>query len=107
MALTNGACHAVWLRRMLEELKQVQSSPTRIYCDNKSAIALSKNPVFHGRSKHIDIKYQYIRQLVKGGEIEFEFCSSEEQAADIMPKPLKAELFEKYKTMLGVVKCDT
>ena len=48
MALTNGAGHAVWVRRMLEELKQVQNSPTRIYCDNKSAIALSKNPVFHG-----------------------------------------------------------
>ncbi|KAK9698049.1 hypothetical protein RND81_08G079100 [Saponaria officinalis] len=103
-AVTSGTCHAVWLRRMLEELKQVQNSPTTIFCDNKSAIVLAKNPVFHGRSKHIDIKYHYIRVLVKGGDIELEFCGSQEQVADIMTKPLKKELFEKFKAMLGILK---
>jgi len=80
-----------------------QKGPTKLMCDNKSAIALAKNPVFHGRSKHIDIKYHYIRELIKEGEIELDFCKSEDQIADILTKPLKADLFEKLKTMLGVV----
>lgn len=103
ISVTNGACHAVWLRRMLKELKHGQKTPTTILCDNKSAIALTNNPVFHGRSKHIDIKYHYVRELVKEGEVELQFCSSEEQVADIMTKPLKAESFEKFKEMIGIV----
>lgn len=72
-------------------------------CDNKSAMALAKNPVFHGRSKHIDIKYHYIREQVNDGKIELNFCKSEDQIVDILTKPLKADLFEKFKMMLGVV----
>ncbi|GAA0146952.1 transmembrane signal receptor [Lithospermum erythrorhizon] len=60
MAATSCASQVVWLRRLLNELHQQQYSPTTIYCDNRSAIALTKNPVFHGRSKHIDIKFHYI-----------------------------------------------
>jgi len=55
IAATSCATQTVWLRRILEVMHQKQNTPTEIYCDNKSAIALSKNPVFHGRSKHIDI----------------------------------------------------
>ena len=50
-----GACQAMWMRRGLSNLKYPQEEPTIIYCDNNSAIALSKNHVFHQRSKHIDI----------------------------------------------------
>ena len=103
MAATSTACQAVWLRRMLNELMHEQEGPTKIMCDNKSAIALAKNPVFHGRSKHIGIKYHYIRELVKSEEIELEFCRSEDQVADILTKPLKADMFEKLKMMLGVI----
>ena len=70
--------------------------------DNKSAMALAKNPVFHGRSKHIDIRYHYIRDIVKKNEIELQFCKSEEQVTDIFTKPLKVELFENFKSMLGI-----
>ena len=103
MALASGACQAIWLRWMLRELMHEQAGPTKLMCDNKSAIALAKNPVFHGRSKHIDIKYHYIREQVKDGEIELNFCRSEDQIADILTKPLKADLFERLKTMLGVM----
>ena len=88
---------------MLRELMHEQAGPTKLMCDNKSAIALAKNLVFHGRSKHIDIKYHYIREQVKDGEIELNFCRSEDQIADILTKPLKADLFERLKTMLGVM----
>lgn len=64
MATTSAACQAVWLRRMLEELKHEHDGPTKIMCDKKSAIALAKSPIFHSRSKHIAIGYHYIRELV-------------------------------------------
>ena len=77
--------------------------PTKILCDNKSAIALTKNPMFHGKSKHISIKVHYIRKLVKNQEIELKFYKSENQVADIFTKPLKMDVFEKLKMMLGVI----
>ncbi|KAL0343433.1 UNVERIFIED_CONTAM: hypothetical protein Sangu_1230700 [Sesamum angustifolium] len=52
---------AIWLRRILEDMGEKQKEPTRIYCDNKSAIAITKNPVQHSRTKHIDIKYHSLR----------------------------------------------
>ncbi|PKI47460.1 hypothetical protein CRG98_032140 [Punica granatum] len=81
-----------------------QMKPTVIKCDKKSAIALTKNPVFHGRSKHIDIKYHFIRALVKSEEIVLEFCKSKDQVADIFTKPLKANTLLKLKSMIGTVK---
>ena len=90
------------MRRLCDELNQKQELPTKIFCDNKSAISLTKNPVFHGRSKHIDIKFHYIRELVKEREIEMEFCKSEDQVADILTKPLKAEVFNKLKEKMGM-----
>lgn len=72
-------------------------------CDNKSAIALAENPIFHGKSKHINIKYHYIRERVKDGEIELHFYRSKDHIVDILTKPLEANLFEKLNMMLGVV----
>ena len=60
VAVTLAACQAVWLRRVLDGLKQKQQGSTTIYCDNISAIALSKNSVFHQKSKHIDTRYHFI-----------------------------------------------
>jgi hypothetical protein len=59
----------------------------KVFSDSKSTIALTKNPVFHGRSKHIDIKLHYIRDLIKDIEIVVEYCTSEDQIADIFTKP--------------------
>ena len=56
--------------------------------DNKSAISLCKNPVFHDRSKHIDTHYHFIREFVEGGKIAVEYISSDDQLADILTKPL-------------------
>ncbi|XP_039120642.1 secreted RxLR effector protein 161-like [Dioscorea cayenensis subsp. rotundata] len=57
------ACQAVWLRRMMEQLDQTQSGATMIYCDNSSTIKLSRNPVMHDRSKHIDVRFHFLRDL--------------------------------------------
>ncbi|KAL0329062.1 UNVERIFIED_CONTAM: ABC transporter B family member 2 [Sesamum radiatum] len=61
---------AIWLRRILEDIGEKQEEPTTIYCDNKSAIAITKNPVQHSRTKHIDIKYHSLREATTRGEIE-------------------------------------
>ena len=66
---TAAACQVVWMRRMLRILCQEQVKDTVIYCDNSSAIALSKNYVFHKKTKHLDAKFHYIRELVNNGEI--------------------------------------
>jgi len=84
-------------------MHQKQNSPTEIYCDNKSAIALSKNPVFHGRSNHIDIRFHKIRELIDEKEVMIEYCPTEEKIADIFTKPLKIESFYKLKKMLGMM----
>jgi len=62
-------CQAVWMRRMLRDLHHDQEGTTIIFCDNTSAISLSKNYVFHKRTKHIDAKYHFIRELINNGEI--------------------------------------
>ena len=73
-----------------------------IYCDNSSTIKLSKNPIMHGRSKHIGIRYHFLRDLSKEGVVELKYCSSQEQIADIMTKPLKLDTFGKLREQLGV-----
>ena len=69
MVATAATCQAVWMRRMLRDLCHEQIKGTTIYCDNSSAIALSKNFVFHKRRNHIDAKFNFIRELVNNGEI--------------------------------------
>eukprot|EP00253_Pinus_taeda_P014297 PITA_14297 len=66
---TVAVCHAMWMRRMLRDLRHDQEGMTTIFCDNTSAIALSKNLVFHKRTKHIDVKYHFIRELINNDEI--------------------------------------
>ncbi|CAL0318234.1 unnamed protein product [Lupinus luteus] len=102
VAASNCACQAIWLRKILEELHFKKDDATIIYCDNTSAIKLSKNPVLHGRSKHIDVKYYFLRDLNNDGTIVLKYCRSEDQLADIFTKPLKAPSFQNLRNLLGV-----
>ena len=69
VAKTVAACQVVWMRRMLRDLCHEQDKGRIIYCDNISVIALSKNYVFHKRTKHTDAKFHFIRELVNNDEI--------------------------------------
>jgi hypothetical protein len=102
IAAATSACQAIWMRRILEELHFQQHEPTIIYCDNSSAIKLSKNQVLHGRSKHIDVRYHFLRDLMNKGIIDLVHYRSEDQVADIMTKPFKLNAFEKLCGLLGV-----
>jgi hypothetical protein len=79
-----------------------QEKATNIRVDNKSAIELAKNPVHHERSKHIDARFHFIREHVKNGNVEMTHVASCDQVADIFTKPLPAELFNKFKKLLGM-----
>eukprot|EP00253_Pinus_taeda_P006925 PITA_06925 len=105
VASTAAACQAVWMRRMLRSLGQEQAKQQVIFCDNSSAIALSKNSVFHKRTKHIDTRFHYIRELVSNGEIALEHCRTQEQVAEILTKPLDQKSFEFLRKCLGMTEC--
>jgi len=102
VAATSCACQAIWLRRILEELQLKQEGATTIFCDNSSAINLSKNPVLHGKSKHIDVKYYFLRDLCNEGKFELKYCPSEEQLADIFTKSFKLYSFLNLRNLMGV-----
>lgn len=102
MAAIGAACQGIWLRNALGQITNMVPGLVVIYVDNKSAIDLAKNPVFHGRSKHIDICYHFIRECVECGEIIIRHVASEEQRADILTKAFPVVRFEKMRALLGV-----
>ena len=94
--------HAIWLKRILEDMGEKQEQVTTLHCDNKSAIAMAKNPVHHSRSKHIALKHHFIREAIEDGEIQLEFCRSEQQLADLFTKALPKEKFQLLREAIGV-----
>ena len=82
----------------------IQQETMTLYCDNMSAIDISKNLVQHGRTKHIDIRHHFIRELIKGKIITLEHVRSNLQLANIFTKPLNASSFEHLRASLGVCK---
>ena len=86
---------------MLEEYNVKQDVMT-LFCDNLSAINISKNPVLHSRTKHIDIRHHFSRELVEEKVISMEHVATERQLADIFTKALDANQFEKLRDDLGV-----
>ena len=80
---------------------QVERIP--IFCDNTSVIAITKNPVQHSRTKHIDIKYHFIREHVMNDTVELHFVPSEKQLADIFTKTLDESTFSRLVSELGML----
>ncbi|GKB50100.1 retrovirus-related pol polyprotein from transposon TNT 1-94 [Tanacetum coccineum] len=102
-----------WLCPQLKKLMKSQLSDydihykmVPIFCDNTSAIAISNNPVLHSRTKHIDIRYHFIRDHILKGDIELHFIPTEYQLADIFTKPLDEPTFTRLKAELGMLNID-
>lgn len=74
----------------------------KMYEDNQGSIALAKNPEFHKRTKHIDIRYHFVREKVESGEVVLEYCPNQDMLADIMTKPIAAVQFEGIRDRLGI-----
>ncbi|KAJ0509944.1 putative RNA-directed DNA polymerase [Helianthus annuus] len=102
VAATTCACHCVWLKGLLQEMSNKLIGTVEVKCDNNSTIKLSKNPVMHRRTKHIDVRFHYLRDLVNQEQVQLVFCPTGDQVADVMTKPVKLEVFEKMRKLMGV-----
>ncbi|KAI3747128.1 hypothetical protein L6452_09575 [Arctium lappa] len=102
MAATSASCQAIWLANLVKELTGHSVLPVTLYVDNKSAIALMKNPVFHGRSKHINIRFHFIRECFEHGQIVVEHVNLKDQRADVFTKALAQMKYTEMRNMLGV-----
>lgn len=92
-----------WLRSLLKEIGFEQLAPTPLLCDNKSMMLMVQNPVFHDRTKHIDIKYHYVRQQYQAKVIELLSVRSKHELADLLTKPLKPQELRLNRSRIGVV----
>ena len=105
---TSDACkEAVWLRKLISNLFGGKLDSTIIQCNNQSFIKLLENPVFHDRSKHIEMRYHFIRDLVQRGAMKLQYIRTNEQIADILTKPLSASKFVYFRDKLGIVSFST
>ena len=102
VALSSATQEAVWLRRLMKDLRRQMDAPTTIYEDNQGAIELAKNAKFHNRTKHIDICHHFVRERVVSNEIRVIYCPTEDMTADIMTKGLAKLTFEKLRDLLAV-----
>ncbi|KAJ9560808.1 LOW QUALITY PROTEIN: hypothetical protein OSB04_005968 [Centaurea solstitialis] len=102
-----GICCAqvLWLRNQLQDY-DIQLSKIPIYCDNTSAIAIANNPVLHSKTKHIEVRYHFIRDHVMNGDIELHFVPTEYQLADLFTKPLDVTCFNMLISELGMLNPD-
>ncbi|XP_074341880.1 uncharacterized protein LOC141679276 [Apium graveolens] len=102
MAANATACQGIWLRNVFGQILRVKMSPVVLYVDNKSTIDLSKNLIFYGHSKHMDIRYHFIRDCVEKGEIVIKYVTSDIQRADILTKALTTVKCEQMRQLMGV-----
>ena len=102
MAVATAACQVVWLHRLLSELTGVEAHPPALMVDNQPAIALAKNSVLHDRSKHIDVKFHFLRDCFDGGQIIIEFVETGRQITDVLTKPLGRLRFTELKKMISI-----
>ena len=73
-----------------------------LHCDNQRCIAIAKNPVFHARTKHIEVQYHFVQELIDHEEVEFEYCSTEKNVADIFTKALGKGSFKHHLHRVGI-----
>jgi hypothetical protein len=102
IAASNASREAVWLRKLMSGLFQERLETTVIHCDNQSCLKLTENPVFHDRSKHIEMKYHFIRDMVQRRTIKLQYIRTDEQIADILTKPLSLGKFVYFRDKLGM-----
>jgi hypothetical protein len=97
---------AIWLRNLLTGLFDLEMRVTAILCDNQRCIKMTENLVFHDRSKHIEICYHFIYDMVQRGALKLQYISTDEQVADMLTKPLSRVKFEHFRDKLGIVRKD-
>jgi hypothetical protein len=102
VASTEAAKEALWLRSMIAQLFTPLDAPTTLFGDNQSAIALAKDHQYHARTKHIDIRFHFIRWVIEQGSIRLVYCPTEDMVADTLTKPLPSAKVKHFASALGL-----
>ena len=102
-ALANIAAEIKWLQSLFQELGFVLSTSPLLWCDNIGATYLASNPVFHARTKHIEIDFHFVRDMVATKQLNVRFISSADQLADVLTKPISSSRFAPLRTKLNVL----
>jgi hypothetical protein len=102
IAAASAAREITWLCSVVGELGNLPPSPTPLYCDNQSAIALAKNGLMNARMKHIDLRYHYIRDAIENGTISLSYVHTNEQVADALTKALPCAKLEHFRRLMGL-----
>jgi hypothetical protein len=103
--ITTTTCftQVLWMKKNLQDIQVRYDDPISIFCDNTSAISISKNPVMHSKTKHIPINFHFLREQVTEKNIKLEYIGTREQIAYILTKPIPRDTFEYLRQKLGIV----
>jgi hypothetical protein len=101
-SLSINTTELFWIRMLLKEIQVYLAAPPVLWCDNISALALASNPVFHARTKHIEVDYHFVREKVLNRDILLKFISTQDQVADLFTKGLSSAQFLLLKSKLYV-----
>ena len=101
-AVANATAELIWVEALLKEISVPPASTPVLWCDNIGATYLSANPVFHARTKHIEIDYHFVRERIAHKLLQIWFISSKDQLANIFTKPLPLPLFQECKRNLNI-----
>ena len=103
VAATYAAKEALWLRSLLSQLFDTNFNATTLFSDNQSAIALTKDHQYHARTKHIDIRFHFIRWIVENGSLRLIYCPTDDMVADTLTKALPSPKVKHFARELGLV----
>ncbi|PKU64369.1 Retrovirus-related Pol polyprotein from transposon TNT 1-94 [Dendrobium catenatum] len=106
-ALATAAMDIIWLQRLLGEFGITSSSPTTLFCDNISSIALANNPVFHARTKHIEIDFHFVRECINNRLLQVAHIHTTDQLADLFTKALSLQRFQFLRHKLTILEPNT
>jgi hypothetical protein len=104
MSMASAAQTAIWLRCLLEDLGVSQNDATEMFEDNQGCIGMAKNPVNHERTKYIDIKYHFVRELLERGIVKLTYLSTEDMIADVMTKAMPRDRHQRLCFEVGLQK---
>ncbi|GAU11617.1 hypothetical protein TSUD_346090 [Trifolium subterraneum] len=102
IAASLSACQGVWLSSLIDEISNAKCDSVILKVDNMSAINLAKNPIAHGRSKHIELRFHYLREQVGNGKLKLEHCKTDLQVADVLTKAVRVETFVRLRNLMCV-----
>ena len=105
VSATAAGQEILWLRNLFSELGFEPKGASTLHLDNQSALAVTRNPEHHGRMKHLDLRYYWLRDAVKAGLIDVRYISTKDMPADIMTKALSRAVVEEMRRMLGLRAC--